>query len=71
MPFSLDDLRRWPDLEGPDLVAVDPADRLILDESAAARADVPDSGLVVMRTRRSAAASSSHAPSVLIIADRS
>lgn len=48
MPFSLDDLRRWPDLEGPDLVAVDAADRLILDESEAARAGVSDGGLVVI-----------------------
>lgn len=29
-------LRRWPDVEGPDLLAVDPADRLILDEAAGA-----------------------------------
>jgi 16S rRNA (guanine1207-N2)-methyltransferase len=36
--FSLDALRRWPDVEGPDLVATDAADRLILDESAGARA---------------------------------
>lgn len=48
MPFSFDDLRRWPDLEGPDLVAVDAADRLILDESEAARAEVPEGGLVVV-----------------------
>ncbi len=27
-------LRRWPDVEGADLLAVDPADRLILDEAA-------------------------------------
>ncbi|MDE0547050.1 class I SAM-dependent methyltransferase [Microbacterium sp. C7(2022)] len=37
MTISLDTLRRWPDLEGPDLHAVDAADRLILDESAPAR----------------------------------
>ncbi len=30
--FSFDGLRRWPDLEAPDLVAVDAADRLILSE---------------------------------------
>jgi 16S rRNA (guanine1207-N2)-methyltransferase len=35
--FSLDALRRWPDVEDPDLRASDAADRLILDESAAAR----------------------------------
>lgn len=48
MPFSFDALRRRPDLEGPDLVAVDAADRLILDESDAARADLPDGALVVI-----------------------
>lgn len=48
MPFSLDDLRRWPDIEAPDLVAVDAADRLILDESAAARAALSDGQLVVI-----------------------
>lgn len=45
---ALDDLRRWPDLEGPGLVAVDAADRLILDESAATRATTPRGGLVVI-----------------------
>ncbi|WP_314452393.1 methyltransferase [uncultured Microbacterium sp.] len=48
MPFSFDALRRRPDLEGPDLVAVDAADRLILDESAAARAGLSDGALVVI-----------------------
>lgn len=48
MTFSLDALRRWPDVEGPDLVASDAADRLILDESAADRAGVADGGLVVI-----------------------
>lgn len=38
MEFSWDELRRWPDVEAADLVAVDAADRLILDESAEARA---------------------------------
>jgi 16S rRNA (guanine1207-N2)-methyltransferase len=46
--FSLDGLRRWPDVEAPDLVAVDAADRLILDESAAARAGVGAGDLVVI-----------------------
>jgi len=32
--FSLDTLRRWPDVEAPDLMASDAADRLVLDESA-------------------------------------
>ncbi|MGV8882595.1 MAG: class I SAM-dependent methyltransferase [Rhodoglobus sp.] len=35
MTFSLDDLRRWPDLEAPELRAWDAADTLILDEAAA------------------------------------
>jgi 16S rRNA (guanine1207-N2)-methyltransferase len=38
--FRFDALRRWPDVESPDLVAVDAADRLLLDESSAARAAV-------------------------------
>ena len=46
--FSLDGLRRWPDVEGPGLVATDAADRLLLDESAAARAGVADGGLTVI-----------------------
>jgi len=46
--FPLDSLRRWPDVEAPDLVAVDAADRLVLDESAAALADVPEGRLVVI-----------------------
>lgn len=37
MTFPFEALRRWPDVESPDLVASDAADRLILDESAAAR----------------------------------
>lgn len=48
MTFPLDSLRRWPDVEAPDLVAVDAADRLILDESAAARTGVPEGRLVVI-----------------------
>jgi 16S rRNA (guanine1207-N2)-methyltransferase len=42
VPFPFDALRRWPDVEAPDLPAADAADRLILDESAAARADADD-----------------------------
>jgi len=48
VPFSFDELRRWPDLEGPDLPAVDAADRLILDESAEARRVLGVDGLVVI-----------------------
>jgi 16S rRNA (guanine1207-N2)-methyltransferase len=46
--FSLDGLRRWPDVEAPGLVATDAADRLLLDESAAARAGAGDGGLTVI-----------------------
>ena len=45
--LALEKLRRRPDIEGPDLPASDAADRLILDESATARAAVDD-GLVVV-----------------------
>ncbi|MFJ4038176.1 class I SAM-dependent methyltransferase [Microbacterium sp. NPDC090007] len=48
MPLSLDALRRRPDLEGPDLVAVDAADRLLLDESADARGGIGPDELVVI-----------------------
>jgi 16S rRNA (guanine1207-N2)-methyltransferase len=47
-PYSPDALRRRPDVEGPDLPASDAADRLILDESAAARAAAPDGTVVVI-----------------------
>jgi 16S rRNA (guanine1207-N2)-methyltransferase len=49
--FSLEQLRRWPDLEAPELVAVDAADRLLLTElQHEARVDpsVLDSDLVVI-----------------------
>lgn len=48
MTLSLDALRRWPDIEAPDLVAADAADRLLLDESASARAAADDGALVVI-----------------------
>lgn len=48
MTFSLDALRRWPDVEAPGLVAADAADRLILDESRPARTDAPDGTIVVI-----------------------
>ncbi|HYI51659.1 MAG TPA: methyltransferase [Microbacterium sp.] len=46
--FSPDALRRWPDLEAPELFAADAADRLILDESASARQNAPDGTVVVI-----------------------
>lgn len=48
MPYSPDALRRRPDLEASELVAIDAADRLILDESATARADAPAATVVVI-----------------------
>ncbi|MFT4134927.1 class I SAM-dependent methyltransferase [Microbacterium sp.] len=48
MSFAFDALRRAPDLEGPGLVAADAADRLLLDESAATRRDLPPGALVVI-----------------------
>ncbi|GAA2971054.1 16S rRNA (guanine1207-N2)-methyltransferase [Microbacterium terrae] len=48
MDFSLDALRRRPDVEAPGLVAADAADRLILDESAGARADAVPGTVVVI-----------------------
>jgi 16S rRNA (guanine1207-N2)-methyltransferase len=47
-PYSPAALRRWPDIESPDLLASDAADRLILDESAAARELAPDGTIVVI-----------------------
>lgn len=41
-------LRRWPDVEAPGLVAADSADRLILDESASARAATGPGELTVI-----------------------
>jgi 16S rRNA (guanine1207-N2)-methyltransferase len=46
--FPFDALRRAPDVEAPGLVASDAADRLLLDESAAARATAPAGGVVVI-----------------------
>ncbi|MCT9820653.1 methyltransferase [Microbacterium sp. W1N] len=48
MSFAFERLRRRPDIEAPDLVAVDAADRLILDESAAVRAGLGAGELVVI-----------------------
>ncbi|SDP21698.1 16S rRNA m(2)G 1207 methyltransferase /23S rRNA m(2)G-1835 methyltransferase [Klenkia soli] len=45
-PF-LDQLSRFPDVEAPDLVAVDATDRLLLDEAAAGIAAHPDGVLTV------------------------
>jgi 16S rRNA (guanine1207-N2)-methyltransferase len=46
--FSPAALRRWPDLEGPDLPASDAADRLILDESADARSAAAGGAIAVI-----------------------
>lgn len=47
-PFPFARLSRSPDVEAPDLVSSDAADRLILDESAAARAGAPVGGIAVI-----------------------
>ena len=47
-PYSPAALRRWPDVDSPDLLASDAADRLILDESAAAREAAADGTVVVI-----------------------
>ncbi len=46
--MDLSALRRFPDVEGPGLVAADAADRLLLDEAAAAIADTAPGALVVV-----------------------
>ncbi|WP_062073197.1 class I SAM-dependent methyltransferase [Demequina sediminicola] len=48
MNSILSQLRRWPDVEAPGLVAVDAADRLILDESAGLRASADAGDIVVI-----------------------
>ncbi|AZS44282.1 methyltransferase domain-containing protein [Microbacterium oleivorans] len=47
-PFPFERLSRRPDVEGPDLVASDAADRLILDESADLRAAAPAGSIAVI-----------------------
>ncbi|GMA37565.1 hypothetical protein GCM10025876_37690 [Demequina litorisediminis] len=47
-PLDLDALRRWPDVEAPGLVAVDAADRLMLDESSEHRASAAPGTVVVI-----------------------
>ena len=48
MTFPFDTLRRWPDVEAPELLAADAADRLLLDESAGALDGIADGALVVI-----------------------
>ncbi len=47
-PFPFDRLSRRPDVDGPGLMAADAADRLILDESAGARAAAPRGSVAVV-----------------------
>ncbi|MFC8190056.1 class I SAM-dependent methyltransferase [Cellulomonas sp. NPDC057328] len=51
MSDVLDQLRRHPDLEAPNLFAVDATDRLVLDEAADALADAADGTVVVIGDR--------------------
>jgi 16S rRNA (guanine1207-N2)-methyltransferase len=46
--FDLAVLRRWPDVEAPNLVAVDAADRLLLDTAAGALAAAPAGRVAVL-----------------------
>lgn len=48
MSNVFDSMRRWPDVEAPGLVAVDAADRLILDESAELRESAGPGDIVVI-----------------------
>ena len=49
--FSLDDLRRFPDVEAENLFAVDASDRLILDEAASVLSSAVGSEVVVIGDR--------------------
>ena len=51
MSDVLDDLRRHPDLEAPNLYAVDATDRLVLDEAAPLLTGAPDGSVVVVGDR--------------------
>jgi 16S rRNA (guanine1207-N2)-methyltransferase len=55
-PFSFDTLRRRPDVEAPNLFAVDASDRLILDEAAEALATAEPGTVVVVGDRYGALA---------------
>ncbi|MDP3209563.1 MAG: methyltransferase [Rhodoglobus sp.] len=46
--FTFEALRRWPDVEAPNLFAVDASDRLILDEAAVALAESEPDRVVVI-----------------------
>lgn len=52
--FSFDALRRYPDIEAPNLYAVDASDRLILDTAAGALEDAADGEVVVIGDRHGA-----------------
>ena len=49
--FSLDALRRYPDVEAANLFASDASDRLILDDASVAIAGAPAGGVVVIGDR--------------------
>lgn len=56
MDFSFDALRRWPDVEAPNLYAVDATDRLLLDTAATAMADAAPDDVVAIGDRYGALA---------------
>ncbi len=49
--FTFDALRRWPDVEGPELFAVDATDRLVLDDAASALAAAAPGEVAVVGDR--------------------
>ncbi|MEF2977945.1 class I SAM-dependent methyltransferase [Subtercola sp. YIM 133946] len=49
--FDFETLRRWPDIEAPNLFASDASDRLILDEAAEALTDIDGRHVVVIGDR--------------------
>ncbi|QWT23449.1 methyltransferase [Subtercola sp. PAMC28395] len=51
MTFSLEDLRRWPDVEAANLFAFDASDRLILDEADELLSEVSGNEIVVIGDR--------------------
>ncbi|GAB2525721.1 class I SAM-dependent methyltransferase [Paramicrobacterium agarici] len=51
MEFSFDALRRWPDIEAPNLYAFDATDRLVLDTAAQEIADAGEGGVVAIGDR--------------------
>ncbi|WP_336788797.1 class I SAM-dependent methyltransferase [Gordonia malaquae] len=67
--MDLQDLRRFPDVDGPGLAASDAADRLILDEAAECLATAPDGSVAVIDDAYGALALGSRAAGVRVHQD--